>query len=182
MIIIRPAKVLAKRMGIKIQPSAEKSTNILGDWHAQSLVFEQKQLIFCMSEHGRLPLILTAAPYAEFPNRFADQLLELLLAIGVEESKARKEWEQSREFTLSSSNNRSVIGVMNQFHLDLEYSDPRIPLNREKPLQLSLFLANSGTLTLAEFHPIDAVLKLFSQPPRSIEERADRPKLYLVKN
>jgi hypothetical protein len=180
MITIRPTQSLAKRMKIRLSESRTQSTTILGDWFAQDFVFEKRQLIFCMSENGRLPVIMPAAPYSQFPNRLADQVLHVLHEIGVESSKAKREWNQMLEFSVAKTNNRSVIGTMKQLRLDLEYSNPPGGLNREDPLSLSLFLARSaGTMTLSEFHPREAVLKLFGEQTSPI--RTVRPRLTLVK-
>jgi hypothetical protein len=168
MITIRPTQSLAKRMNLKLGDLPTKSGTVLGDWYAQDIVFEKKQFIFCMSEHGRLPLVMTAAPYAKFQHRLADQVLHLLLAIGVGESKAQQEWRKMLEFQLGKTDNRSVLGTMKQFLLDLHYANPRRGLNKENPLELSIYLTNMGTMTLEEFHPKDAVLKLFDSPQAQV--------------
>lgn len=165
MIVVRPTQSLAKRMRIKLQPNAAKSSAVLGDWYAQDLKIGAKQFIFCMSERGRLPVIMHAAPYADFPERLADKVAEVLLMIGVEESKVHQEWLGMKEFSLGKTDDRSVLGTMKQSVIALSYVDLRLTDLRE-PISLSLHLADEGSLVLPEFTPRKSVLKLFESAPK----------------
>lgn len=108
---------------------------------------------------------MKVAPYAEFPKRLGDAVGEVLLLIGIPEEKAHKEWIAMQEFSLGKTDNRSVLGTLKQFILDLEYSFPRAPTNLDVPVSLSLLLADSGSLVIPEFTPREAVRKLFGQEP-----------------
>lgn len=165
MIVVRPTQNLAKCMRIKLQPNAAKSTTVLGDWSAIDLKIGAKQFIFCMSERGRLPVVMNAAPYANFPERLADRVAEVLLMIGVEESKARQEWRGMREYVLGKTDDRSVLGTMKQFIIDLSYVDLS-PYDLREPIALSLHLVDEGSLVLPEFTPRESVLKLFGSAPK----------------
>lgn len=180
MIVVRPTQSLAKRMGIKLTPEPAKSETVLGDWYAQDVVFDRKQFVFCMSERGRLPILIPAAPYANFPERLSDAVGEILLALRVPKETAHQEWLAMQEFTLGKTDNRSVMGTLKQFLEIMRYADPPFNFSRYSTSEISLDLAcNLGTLTLEEFHPAEAALALFGQPlPR---QKASRPALYLVK-
>jgi len=180
MIVVRPTQSLAKRMGTKLNPELSKSMTVLGDWYAQDVVLNRKQFIFCMSERGRLPILISAAPYANFPERLSDAVGEMLLVLGVPKETAHKEWLAMQEFVLGKTDNRSVMGTIKQFLEILKFADPPFNFVRYSAAEISLDLAcNMGTLTLEEFHPSEAVLKLFDLPLPS--KKASKPALYLVK-
>lgn len=178
MIVVRPTLSLAKRMREKISECTEKSKSILGDWYAIELVFERKQFVFCMSEHGRLPVALQAAPYASFPERLPKLVFEILIGIGVPKKLAENECGKMGEYKLGKTDNRSVLGTMKQMRIDLDYFDPpgrAIPID---PLGLSLELCDFGTMSLPEFTPQRATRKLFGLEPKGPIE--NRPHLRLV--
>ncbi len=69
MIIIRPTASLAKRMKVRLKPDVGSSSTRLGDWYAMDIVIDRQQYILCTSEKSRLPIVISAAPYATFPSR-----------------------------------------------------------------------------------------------------------------
>lgn len=77
---------------MKVAPSAqpEAGANRLGDW-SLNLLHTRPKLVVAMSEYDRLGLVLEAAPYATFPQRFLDAVYVQLLAIGVPPDAARRE-------------------------------------------------------------------------------------------
>lgn len=179
MIVVRPTLSLAKRMRVRTSECAEKSNSILGDWYAIELVFERKQFVFCMSEHGRLPVALPAAPYASFPERLPRLAFEILLSIGVPKKLAEDEFGKMEEYKLGKTDNRSVVGTMKQMRHDLDYFDPPGRAIPTDPLGLSLELCDFGTMSLPDFTPQRATRKLFGLEPKRPNE--DRPHLRLVK-
>jgi len=121
-----------------------------------------------------MPVMMRAAPYADFPERLADKVAEILLMIGVEEPKAHQEWLGMKEFSLGKTDNRSVLGTMKQFIIDLTYASPLRPIDLNEPVSLSLRLVDSGSLILSEFSPRREVLKLFGS------EKHGRPKKLIL--
>ncbi len=163
MITIRPTAKLAKRMGVKLQSTNQTSTTVLGDWYAHSVVFESKQLILCISSTTRFCLVMKAAPYASFPQRFPKALEELLLAIGVKEESVQKELGEMKDIILAKTIDRSILGSLTDNKQCLEYTQYRGFLNSNDPLSMSLEISENGTLRIPEFIPKDRVLKFFGQ-------------------
>lgn len=191
MIIIRPTVNLAKRMKIKLQPTTDKSDSLLGDWYAIDLVLNRKQFILCVSSLSRLAVVMEAAPYANFPERLCDAVAEVLRAIGVEESSIQTERSRMDKFTLAKTENKSILGTINEYRFQLDHIDRLGRLDLNDTLKMSLSLSKMISLVLPDGYPRDATLKLFGQNPpakmqKAIElvkpaEMTTRPKLYLVK-
>jgi hypothetical protein len=160
MVIFRPTAALAKRMKIKLHDSTEHSTTLLGDWFAQPLVLNRKQYVLCTSEHGRLPVVIPAAPYNSCYTRLPDVLAEVLLEIGVSAEKVEQELLQMNETKLAKTNNRSILGSMKESRFELECQSG---LNRlgQTSLQISVKQANMISLVLPDLTPLTTVRKLF---------------------
>ncbi|MER2511133.1 MAG: hypothetical protein ABTQ25_01700 [Nitrosomonas ureae] len=176
MIVIRPTGDLAKRMKIKLTPTDEQSSTLLGDWYALDLVLDRQQYILCLSENGRLPLVLKAAPYANFTERLPSALIDLLVGIGVSHEKAQEEIKKMSNVILAKTVNRSVLGSMNECRFSLQAHAQTGRLLHD-PLRMSLWLADLISLVLPDYTPKDTVLKLFGEPP---SPRPRRPQLTLI--
>lgn len=176
MIIIRPTGDLAKRMKIKLFPTNKQSSTLLGDWYALDLVLDRQQYILCVSENGRLPLVLKAAPYANFPERIPLALNDLLIGIGVPHEKAQQEITKMDAVILAKTVNRSVLGSMNECRLSLQ-AHAKVGLLQHDSPRMSLWLADLISLILPDYTPKDTVLKLFGAPPAP---RSRRPHLSIV--
>ncbi|MBK8202510.1 MAG: hypothetical protein IPK68_09440 [Bdellovibrionales bacterium] len=194
MIIIRPTASLAKRMKIKLQSTDLKSTTKLADWYALDLVLDRKQLILCVSSVSRLAVIMEAAPYATFPQRLCDLVTEVLRAIGVNESSIQEERIQMDEIQLAKTENKSILGSMNEYRFQLEAWNQMGRMNLSDTLEMSMYLSKMISLVLPDGYPKYAALKCFGQEPpprpqRPIESEVTavkpvemaRPKLYIVK-
>jgi len=176
MIIIRPTGDLAKRMKIRLTATNEQSSTLLGDWYALDLVLDRKQYILCVSENGRLPLVIKAAPYANFPERFPLALNNLLVGIGVPYKKAQQEITELDTVILAKTVNRSVLGSMNECRFSLQAHAQTGRLQHD-PRRMSLWLADLISLVLPDYTPKDTVSKLFGEPPAP---RPRRPHLSIV--
>lgn len=79
---------------MKIAPAKSSmptlSANRLGDW-SLNLLHTRPKLVVAVCEHGRLGLVLQAAPYATLPQRFVQAVYVQLLAIGVPPALAQGE-------------------------------------------------------------------------------------------
>lgn len=163
-------------MKIKLYPTNEQSSTLLGDWYALDLVLDRQQYILCVSENGRLPFVLQAAPYANFPERLPLALNDLLIGIGVPHKKAQQEIAKMDTVILAKTVNRSVLGSMNECRFSLQANAQTGRLQPDPP-RMSLWLADLISLVLPDYTPKDTVLKLFGEPPAP---RPRRPHLSIV--
>lgn len=163
MIIIRPTASLAKRMKIKLKPSELKSDTSLGDWFALDFVLSRKQFIMCVSQKSRLAVVMDAAPYATFPDRIQDAICEFLKVIGVTDANIDSERLKMSPTILAKTDDKSILGTMNDYRFQLEYNDNIGRLDLNDPLKMSMYLSKMISLVLPEGYPLDAALKLFGQ-------------------
>lgn len=157
---------LATRMKIALEPSEVSSTTRLGDWYANCFSVHRQQLILCVSEKTRLSVVMSAAPYANFPARFSIALEEVLKAIGVSDALIEAEIMEMRKVAFAKAKNRSITGTLNEFRSQLEYKltyEYGTPLNSF--LDCSLYLSEVPCLTMDPSWPKKAALDAFSELP-----------------
>ena len=83
------------------QPAVPKlSTSRLGDW-SLNLLHTSPKLVVAVCEHGRLGLVLAAAPYTTLPQRFVAAVNNQLLAIGVSPEMAQGECDAMQPLTIT---------------------------------------------------------------------------------
>ena len=90
------------------QAMPELSANCLGDWSLNLLHTRPKRVV-AVCEHGRLGLVLEAAPYSTLPQRFVKAVYAQLLAIEVPPKLAQLECEAMLPLTITPTtlyNNR----------------------------------------------------------------------------
>lgn len=192
MLILRPTASLAKRMKLKLSKTDLTSDTALGDWYALDFILSRKQFIMCTSQKSRLAVIMKAAPYVTFPNRIQNAVGDVLKFIGVSDLNIEAEKNKMSKFVIAKTEDRSILGTMNDYRFQLEFNDHSGRLDLNNPLLMSKHLSKMISLVLLEGYPMDAALKLFGQ---EISEKdikrffstpvlvpnADKPKLYLVK-
>lgn len=193
MIIIRPTASLAKRMKIKLQACELKSDTTLGDWFALDFVLSRKQFIMCVSQKSRLAVVVNAAPYSTFTDRIQNAICELLKVIGVTDSNIDSERLKMTPVVLAKTDDKSILGTMNDYRFQLEYNDNVRRLDLNDPLKMSMYLSEVISLVLPDGYPLDTALKLFGQElskkqvdrffaqPVLVKD-AVKTKLYLVKS
>ncbi len=94
-------------------PVVEPSTK-LRNWCAKPL-FWRPQHAFFVSESTFLPVFAPLAPASTLAMRFPDELATILRAHGVPESFIADELAAMDDVVVSRTNNRQVLGVLNEF-------------------------------------------------------------------
>ena len=193
MIIIRPTASLAKRMKIKLQACELKSDTALGDWFALDFVLSRKQFIMCVSQKSRLAVVVNAAPYSTFTDRIQNAICDFLKVIGVTDSNIDSERLKMTPVVIAKTDDKSILGTMNDYRFQLEYNDNVGRLDLNDPLKMSMYLSKVISLVLPDGYPLDTALKLFGQElsknqvdrffaqPVLVKDSV-KTKLYLVKS
>jgi hypothetical protein len=114
MVAIRCTKKLLARIGVP-SPVIEPTTTILGDWYAQPVAVGHQRLILLISEHSRLPVIMPGRDAKHLVKNFPDALARILLGLGIEASAVEREVEATRGAVIAATNNRSLLGTLNDF-------------------------------------------------------------------
>ena len=151
------AKVLKRGAPKELEPA--QPTTVLGDWYANVLVVRPEHLILAVSERTMLPVVVTAKNVSRLPQRIAQAAQEVLLGIGVEPSLIAREIEEMQVACFAKTENRSLLGGLNDFMFHLEHAyhhHPEFDLHG-----LAMWLAKTPTGVIKDIFPFKAALAAF---------------------
>jgi hypothetical protein len=115
MLIVRGTKKLRDRMkGAPAGDSDDESTTVLGDWFVNAL-FWKPQVALLVNSRTFLPVYVPLAPAKTLLDRIPDAIESALRAQGVPEETIAAERSAMSEVRLAPTNDRTVVGVMNEF-------------------------------------------------------------------
>jgi len=126
MVAIRCTKKLLARIGAP-SPVTEPTTTLLGDWYARPVSIGHQRLILLISEHSRLPVILPGRDVKHLASNVPDALARVFLGLGIETPAAEREVEATREAVIAVTDNRSLLGTLNDFSFMLQWQLPDRP-------------------------------------------------------
>jgi hypothetical protein len=142
-----------------------RSTGVLGDWYANVLVIRRQHVVLAVSGVTLLPVLVPAAPYKTIVPRIADAVGQILRALKIPADKVAAEEEAMRDAVMTTTNDRRVLGSMNDFSFmaeayveDLSLPDaalklaecPCSPLGMKNPREATLALFKTPTLRLVK--------------------------------
>lgn len=171
MLLVRGTKKLRDRVKGLSASDSDASSTLLGDWFATAL-FWRPQVALLVNARTFVPVFMELAPAATLLERVPVAIEEVLRAHGVKESFLATEREAMAAVRIAPTNDRSVLGVMNEFaflgehhqssgHADLVALSLRIAHTPVSPLHkrsgypdLELAEVVGGTEGLAEVIPI----------------------------
>lgn len=139
MLVVRGTKKLRDR--VKGAPAGDDdvSTTALGDWFATAL-FWRPQVALLVNTRTFIPVFVELAPAAKLLDRVPAAIEGALRAHGVDESFIAAEVEAMADVRIAPTNDRSVLGVMNEFAFLGEHHQSFEPIDL---MQLSLRLAGT---------------------------------------
>jgi hypothetical protein len=113
-LVIRGTKKLRDR--VKGPPAADEqeSSTALGDWFANAL-FWRPQVALLVSRRTLLPVFMELAPAATLLERAPAAIESVLHRHGVDETFLAAERKAMSEARIAPTNDRRVVGVMNEF-------------------------------------------------------------------
>lgn len=168
MLTLRCTERLLKRLHARPHANLAPSTTRLGDWYANVIGDVRPHLVIFMSEKTRLPIIMPAAPLASLVPRFVFTLVEVLRRLGVPERATLAELDAMGEIVSARTASRSVLGMMKEIALELDWWLEK----NEPPVELAIRLADRVSLKLERLRPRIEVLSCFGVAPS--EEIASR--------
>jgi len=126
MLVLRCTQKLLKRIG---QPDADppQSTTALGDWFAEPLSVGHQRYVLLASERSRLPILMPARDVKHLARNFPGALADMLNRLGVPEAAVEREVDAAREVLIAATNNRSVLGTLNDYSNMLQWTMPNRP-------------------------------------------------------
>lgn len=148
MLVIRGTQKLRDRVKGPAAGDDALSTTELGDWFATAL-FWRPQVAMLVNTRTFVPVFLELAPAATLVDRAQAAIEEVLRRHGVDDSFLEREREAMSEVRIAPTNDRSVLGVMNEFAFlgELHFKDGLTDL-----AQLSVRLADTPLGPLRKRH------------------------------
>ena len=122
MTIIRCTRKLFSELRIKPDPDA---TTKEPGWHANLLFVDHKKCILFTHDQTLFSFFrcgLTQAEFAHLPEVFDQDLFKTLIQFGFEQAQIERMLDQTREIHWAKTNNRNVLGSMNDMKHMLEWS------------------------------------------------------------
>lgn len=154
-----------RRFGFEVEAPVEP-TGQLGNWYANLLNVGTGRWVVCISERSLLP-VLVPARNSEFPPRFPSYLERVLRGIGVPPSVAERESLACAEWTVAKTEDRSVLGSLNDFVYNFE-----VALRRGRsPESASIDLAGMPCSPLDYHFPDETTFELLDLPHVSLKRR-----------
>jgi hypothetical protein len=147
MVIPRLTQKLLRLVGAPTIAS-EASTTILGDWTGGIFYVGHHRYVLLVSEHGRLPVLMPGRDLRNLPRNFPGAI--------------EREVEASSLATITTTNNRSLLGTINDFsflvshqlreHPETDLADAALwlsrtpvgPLRHEQPRDVACRLLTSS--------------------------------------
>jgi hypothetical protein len=153
-----------KKLLQRIEPSAHRegdaprSTGTLGDWSANFVIVQRQQLVLAVSHVTLLPVILHLAPSKTFLARFSEAAGQVLRGLGIEQHKVASELGAMAEVMVTTTNDRRVLGTLNDFSKMLDFY-----LDERSLLEVSIHLADTPCSPIEWQSPRAATLAQFSK-------------------
>ncbi len=152
-----------RKLLTKIKPTANaipSSDTQLGDWYVDYIYRRPFHIALFTSEKSLLPVLVPAAPVTTLFPRFEDALTDILRAMNIKESIINREISLMKDYAVTKTNSRSVLGTMNDFKSMISFyeydEDPR------SLLWLSLHIAEAPCRPISFKSPIDFTKKILT--------------------
>ena len=161
MVVLRCTRKLLRHLPGADNPAREppRSTGVLGDWYANLFIARRQHLVLAVSGRTLLPVLLPAPPYKTLCPRLAEDVAGVLRQLGVGQSGIAAEAGAMQDWVLAPTNDRRVLGSMNDFANMLEsYLDGR------SLTEVALHLAEALCSPLRMESPRAATIALFTAP------------------
>jgi hypothetical protein len=113
-LVVRGTKKLRDRVKSAHVVDGEESTTALGDWFANAL-FWRPQVALLVNSRTLLPVFMELAPAATLLDRAPAAIEAVLRRHGVDETFSAAERKAMSEVRIGPTNDRRVVGVMNEF-------------------------------------------------------------------
>jgi hypothetical protein len=112
-LVLRGTKKLRDRVKGSPVGDGDGSTTLLGDWFATAL-FWRPQVVLLVNRRTLLPVFVELAPATTLPDRAPAAIEAVLRRHGVDETFLEREREAMRDVRVAPTDDRSVLGVMNE--------------------------------------------------------------------
>ena len=155
---------MIRRLGFPLLEDPPPSTTVLGDWYANTLRLGSAQVVLCTSERSLLSVVVPARDLrSSLVPVLRDHVGALLLHIGVLPRLVQRELGEMQLVAFARTANKSVLGSMNDFAINLKYlayNHPQLSLE-----DMTLQLCGTPCMPLRAAFPTEAAKALFEERP-----------------
>ena len=120
MLVLRGTKKLRDRVKGPAATADDVSSTVLGDWFATAL-FWKPQVALLVNQRTLLPVFMPLAPAATLVKRIPGAIANALRNQGASEAFIAAELAAMGEIRIANTNDRSTLGVMNEFTFQGEW-------------------------------------------------------------
>ena len=114
MFVVHGTRKFLDRLKEPTDAPIEVPTTVLGNWYATALFWKQQVALFT-NELTLVPVLVPLAPAATVIDRFSAMLETVLRAHGLSDSFVEHELAEMTAHRVAKTENRSVVGIMNEF-------------------------------------------------------------------
>lgn len=159
--VLRCTRKLLDRLPPSSTPQEEEravTDTRLGDWTAHLFFIGRQQIVLGVNNRTLLPVLLPIAPNKTFIPRFAEAAGEILMALGIDRKEVLSEMSRMAECIVATTNDRQVLGTVNDFGRALEFYVDGRPLP-----EISLRLAETPCGPIAMERPKDVARRMLGR-------------------
>ena len=160
MLTLRCTQRLLTRLKHKAATDAPPSTTRLGDWYANLLYVNQKQLALLVSERSLLAVLIPARELANLPASLTSAFTELMGAMGAPRKAMEVEVARMQELSFGPTANRSVLGSMNDMIFAVKFLLSHSP--EKRLIDLAIDLGETPYSALKYKYPRDVAVELLA--------------------
>lgn len=125
MLTLRCTAKMLKKFSSKGDPKPLASSNALGDWFGNLFKIGRKEYFLFTNSRSLISIVTSA--HSQIPlSEFVPHLYELLVGYGVTEKRVDTELKTMSPITLVKTNDRSVLGSMNDFIRHLRFKGEEV--------------------------------------------------------
>jgi hypothetical protein len=174
---IRGTRPFLKRIGASPTGGRQVPTTVLGDWYCKHVHVGRQQLVLFTSDRSLLCVVLPARGLKAVINEsLSNGLAAVLRALSIAPAAIAREQREMREFDVAGTEDRSVLGSMNDFAIAIKY---RLEGRENLPLvALALELARTPCRPLEYAFPAEVAtraLERSNSEPSNKELKLTKP-------
>ena len=173
MLVLRGTKKLRGRIKGRAATADDVSTTVLGDWFATAL-FWKPQVALLVNQRTLLPVFMPLAPAATLVTRIPEAIANALRNQGASEAFIAAELAAMSHVAIAPTNDRSTLGVMNEFafHGELHVQEG---LTDTEALSYRLSSLILGPLDHRHGSPDRELVAVLQSRPSNVVELRPRP-------
>lgn len=160
MFVLRCTQKLLGRLQAAPDLTAPPSDTVLGAWYANLVRAGRVQVVLAVSERSLLPVVVPARDARTLVQRIVAAVDPMLQAVGVPAAEATAECCAMQTWALGKTENRRVIGSLNDLAYQLEGALPYWP--ERTLLDHALWLAGTPLKYIDYGSPDSATLAAFA--------------------